>query len=430
MLKGKKKQIRIQLMLALALLFVTVMPATHAGLARPVAQRIEAGPPDDLDQTPTPESAPLPLRPEPTMRGKSELRITAIGDVNMNRNRIPVFPQGSDVFGSMVPFNSFVERLAPLVDGDINFANIETVVTDRNDFNPPDAGKAFCFRSHPNAIKELLRIRFNLFGMANNHAFDFGSTGVEETLKNFQALKASHYIAYTGIGMNYQQASAPAILEVNGISVGLVAIGIGSAATASSAGVAYLGQYRPALARLRDADVDVRLLSLHDGKEGTLTPIDRQLRVAREAIRDFKVNVVLGHHPHRIQGVELYQNGVIFYSLGNGLMRGAMDIGGKKVGGLTADFGLMARINVSFDRPTAKVTLQRLEAVPIYDMQQQPHALPISEAQHRVRTLNELSELSRLQSDWNSSCPMPTAHQSVVLMPKEYYGYLDLGSTN
>jgi hypothetical protein len=90
---------------------------------------------------------------------------------------------------------SFPETLAGIsrdVDGDLAFANVETVVTDRNDLSPESEGKdaPFHFRSHPAAVKALMDVGFNMFALANNHAFDYGATGIDETLYPLHPLRA------------------------------------------------------------------------------------------------------------------------------------------------------------------------------------------------------------------------------------------------
>jgi len=355
-----------------------------------------------------------------------ELRINAIGDVNMNRNRVPVYPQGADVWGTMVPFSSFTEKLTPIIDGDVNFANIETVITDRNDFEPP-TDKAFAFRTHPNGIEEVIKAGFNLFGLANNHAFDYGPTGVTETRKHLKLLAEKYPIAYTGVGLSFDDAIAPAVIEVKGVRIGLVAVGIGQSNHPSGCGVAHVYHYQKALARLRDAEVDLRIFSVHDGKEGTLVPIDRQMRFSREAIRDYNVDIVFNHHPHRSQGVELYGDGVIYWGLGNGIMRGAMDLSLNKANYIERDFGLLARLNVTVDKKAHRNTITRLEVVPLLSMQEQPHALAPEDAAARVAQVNHLSSSGVLNQLWNSSAPpSDKTKKPLVFNPREYYGYIDL----
>lgn len=355
-----------------------------------------------------------------------ELRINAIGDVNMNRNRLPVYPEGADVWGTMVPFSTFTEKLAPIIDGDVNFANIETVVTDRNDFEAP-TNKAFAFRTHPHAVEEVIKARFNLFGLSNNHAFDFGPVGVTETRKHMKELAQKYPIAFTGAGLSFDDAIEPAILEVKGVRIGMVAVGIGQSNHPSGCGVAHVFHYQKALARLRDADVDLRIFSVHDGKEGTVVPIDRQMRFSREAIRDFKVDIVFNHHPHRAQGVELYGDGVIYWGLGNGIMRGAMDLSISKANYIERDFGLLARLNVLVDKKNHRNKITRLEVVPLLAMQEKPHPLPPADAALRIEQVNRLSSPAMLNQLWNSGVPpADPSKKPLVFQSRDYYGFIDL----
>ncbi len=395
-----------------------------AGPAEPAALEVDDDPDPACSKPETGDDRPPPPHPQPV-----SLRITAIGDVNFNRNRVAVRPDGIDVWGDIVAFATLTQGLEGWIDGDVNFANIETVVTARNDFQTVDPGKAFCFRSHPNGVAQLIHTGFNLFCLANNHAYDYGDTGIRETLANLAHFAATSNIAYTGIGEDFDQAASPAVLEVNGVRIGMVAIGIGGPTAARAAhdkpGVAHVSRYRDALEKLRDADVDIRILSNHDGKEGILYPIDRQLMVDRVAIRDYDVDVVLGHHPHRVQGVERYLDGLIFYSLGNGIMRGAADIGGRKVGELHADFGLLARMDISWDPSSRTITFRRIEAVPLHGMHSSPGVFEPDEAAARIRTLNRISEPAYLEQDISPGCPERSRNERIVFQHTGVMGVVE-----
>jgi hypothetical protein len=109
---------------------------------------------------------------------------------------------------------SFPDTLAAIsrdVDGDLAFANIETVVTDRNDLVPESKGKdtPFHFRSHPMALKAMMDAGFNLFALANNHSMDYGGQCVEETLYHFAIANIERPIAFAGIGSNSEERPSP-----------------------------------------------------------------------------------------------------------------------------------------------------------------------------------------------------------------------------
>jgi poly-gamma-glutamate capsule biosynthesis protein CapA/YwtB (metallophosphatase superfamily) len=385
-----------------------------AVIAAPTAPETIPAPAPDL---------PVAVEPAPVEPAWVPLRIVVTGDINLNRNLVAVRPDGSDVWGTIVPFDSFFQGIQGRINGDINFGNIETIITDRNDFK--EKKKAYCFRMHPNGMRTILGEGFNLFSMANNHSYDYGAEGVRETLKHIAALEKEADFNWTGLGLNKEQAIRPAIFTVKGIKVGFTALGIGQAAGNNSPGVAQEYYYREALSLLRDADVDLRIMSCHDGKEGRSVPIDRQLRVYREAIRDYDVNIVVGHHPHVVQGIEHYDGGLIFYSLGNFMIRGAADMS-KKPGNIpTRDFGLLAQIDLKV-KPGGKNRLDRLEILPVYDMHQGPHPLnDMEQAHERVDVVNDLSSLSQINSVRSGSIPSSTAKNPIVFEKKDGVGFVE-----
>ncbi len=367
-------------------------------------------------EKPAPTSAADPLpestEPKPVEKQWVDLKIVVTGDVNLNRNRVKVLPEGSDVWGTIVPFPDFFAGVKELINGDINFCNLETVVTDRNDISEKD--KAFCFRTHPNGVREILKTGFNLLSLANNHGYDYGAGGVRETMKHLSLLEKEFKFHYAGAGVNKAQAIKPAEFTVKGVKVAFVALGIGHAAGTSSPGIGQEIYYREALQALKDTEADLRILSCHDGKEGKSYPIDRQLRVYREAIGFYDVDIVIGHHPHVVHGIEHYQNGVIFYSLGNFMIRGAADMGKRKNGKYIRDFGLMGMVNMRF-RPGDAKELKRLEIIPVYDMHQGVHPFgDTTEANRRIDTMNDLSRLTAINSNYSSRLPRSTAKSPLV----------------
>ena len=340
------------------------------------------------------------------------IRITFVGDVNLNRNRVEVLPQGADVWGTIVPWDDFFKGVPKMINGDINFCNIETIITCNNEITEKD--KAFCFRTHPNGIRTILKTGFNLFSLANNHSFDYGPLGVYDTLKYLRQLEKEYTFYWAGLGANKEEAIRPAVFTVKGIKVGFVSLGIGHAAGKNSPGVGQEYYYKEALATLRDLDVDIRILSCHDGKEGKSLPIDRQLRVYREAIGVYDVDLVIGHHPHVVQGVEKYKDGLIFYSMGNFMIRGAADMGKRVSGKYVKDFGLFGRLDLKVI-PGKGHKFTKLEIIPVYDMHQGPHPFTDSaEAHARINTMNDLSSMKSLNANYHSKLPKPSSSKPLV----------------
>lgn len=323
--------------------------------------------------------------------------LVAVGDVNLNRHREVVKPEGIVLWGKIVPFDEAVHRVAPFINGDINFCNLETTVTDRNDISPAD--KTYNFRTHPNGVRALLKLGFNLMGLANNHMIDYGEEGIKETRKWLGTLAKEvrkGRLWYAGAGLNEEEATEPVLFKVHGVRFAFIAVSISKVAGKNSYGVASVHNPTKALQKLKEADADVRILAMHAGDETVSKPVAVQLRVAREAIEKYDVDIVLGHHAHVPQGIEFYKDGLIFFGLGNFSMRGARNMGSAEFRP-RRDFGILARVEMVWDTEKRKLTFRKVEALPVYDMHSGVHAFASEEdAKTRVAAINELSMPSYL----------------------------------
>ena len=317
--------------------------------------------------------------------------LLAAGDTGFNRSHVNVYPDGMLLWGRKVPFSQMLRRVRSLINGDVNFCNLETVVTNRNDLRPL-RGDKYGFRTHPNAVKLLVSMGFNLFSIANNHADDYGRAGVMETRRWLYRIRRRHRIAFAGAGINLKEASRVMILKVNGVRIAFGALGFGKEAGPHSWGVASVFKPIPVLKALKKARADIRILSMHAGLERHLRPVDVQRKVAHLAIDRYRVDIVIGHHPHVVQGIERYHGGIIFYSLGNFALRGAMDMSKVKSLRYKGDYGLIVRLTMTWDTRTRRLIFKRLQAIPITDMHCCPHPYErVSAAKRRIDFLNRLS---------------------------------------
>ena len=121
---------------------------------------------------------------------RDEVTIVLVGDVGLNRNSQRVEARGVRKFGFQ-SWNHTTELIAKDINGDLNFMNVETVVTDRNDLRRDRKGQRgpFNFRSHPAGLRHLVASGFNLLSLANNHSMDYGVAGLNETLKHVGKLE-------------------------------------------------------------------------------------------------------------------------------------------------------------------------------------------------------------------------------------------------
>jgi hypothetical protein len=214
------------------------------------------------------------------------LSIGLVGDTGFNPTDAPVDAKGLHKGKAVTSFAETLGGISRDIDGDLAFANVETVVTDRNDLTPEGKGKdaPFHFRSHPAALKALMDAGFNMFALANNHAFDYGAPGMEETLYHFAVANADRAIAYAGIGSNFGEAIHPGCLDLAGTRIGFSAIGIITGdqpqyrAGRNSAGQASYrnrADFEAVVEKLVALPADYRILSVHYGLEGRVVPDER-----------------------------------------------------------------------------------------------------------------------------------------------------------
>lgn len=205
------------------------------------------------------------------------------------------------------------ETAAFLAAADLTFANLEMPMP-RSSVEPSWADVSEELRGRPEALRGLLMAGLDVVCLANNHMMDWGAIGLAETI---EAL-AEHGVATVGAGENLDRSIEPAVLERNGLRVGFAAFTPPHkwTATDSAPGAAPLRTelVRESLDRM--GDVDARVVSLHWGVELSNYPTPQDRALARE-IADLGVDLLLGHHPHVLQGVERLGRAGVVYSMGN-----------------------------------------------------------------------------------------------------------------
>lgn len=207
--------------------------------------------------------------------------------------------------------------LPMLREADLAVINLEGPLTLRGEKVP----KPFNFRMPPSTTRILNGAGVDVVCIANNHVFDYGPDGLFDTISYLD----STGIAHIGAGRNEREAYAPALFAVGGRNVALLAFyggGEAPGASGSKPGVARrdLNRIRRSVGSIRDS-VDYIVVVLHWGTEKETIPDHGQQSFARGII-DAGADAVIGHHPHVLQGIERYGNGVIAYSLGNFIFGG------------------------------------------------------------------------------------------------------------
>jgi hypothetical protein len=201
-----------------------------------------------------------------------------------------------------------------LAECDLSLANLE--------FTLPGDGRQVAAEPRVIGTPELARgvaaAGFNVVSLANNHAFDCMEGGFLKLRGLLDELGIRHF----GAGRDRDEAAAPAIVERHGICIGFLGAadersGVSQFAGQNQWGVAPLDV--ECLARQIQAlrgEVDHAVVSVHWGEERFSIPSPGQIEIAR-ALVNAGASMVLGHHPHVLQGLEVYRGAPIAYSLGN-----------------------------------------------------------------------------------------------------------------
>ena len=244
---------------------------------------------------------------------ESKITMIFVGDIMLDRgvkNMVDKHGDGDFKF----PFLKIADYLKK---ADIVFGNLESVISDKG----TKVGSIYSFRADPKAVEGLVFSGFNVVSVANNHVFDYGRLAMEDS---FLRLKKAG-IAYVGGGFSEEEAYAPIIKEIEGLKIAFLAYtNLGSihwTAKEENSGIAWMEKDRVEkdIKEAKD-QADLIIVSFHYGDEYQLKPNYFQVSVSQAAI-DAGADLVIGHHPHVVQPVEIRQlaerKGYIAYSLGN-----------------------------------------------------------------------------------------------------------------
>jgi poly-gamma-glutamate capsule biosynthesis protein CapA/YwtB (metallophosphatase superfamily) len=238
--------------------------------------------------------------------GGRRVRLALAGDVHGERQIGDEVRRGGNPLAEVAPV---------LTAADVAAVNLETPVAEAGGAAQT---KEFVFLAPPELLTALHDGGVDVLNLANNHALDHGAGTMLETVRQAR----DHGLLTVGAGADAAAAFRPAYVDVRGVRVGFVGLSRvvppGWAATATRPGVASAYDTRAALAAVREAAAaaDVVVVLVHWGIELDRCPGGDLVRLA-EALHAAGADVVAGHHPHVLQGVDARTDGVTAYSLGN-----------------------------------------------------------------------------------------------------------------
>jgi poly-gamma-glutamate synthesis protein (capsule biosynthesis protein) len=311
-----------------------------------------------------------------------------------------------------------------LAQPDLTFANLETPIAPGAD----KGSRSFVFNAPPAAARALRHAGIGLVSVANNHLFDQGRDGFLETLAQLDGAG----LRYVGAGPSPAEAG-PRRIEVNGLSLAFLAWSRFFNERGNDCPVAPGPCLRAALLDAQGAVAAVRaaaaqaeavVVSLHWGEEYASQPREEDVALARR-IADAGALVILGHHPHVLQPIELYrradgQVALIAYSLGNFISNQSR----RYVHGITperaaaARDGALLRVELArrdYGRGVRRVELAAVDYLPLWtendtadlDRRRDPKAHP------SIRVVSIDRSLAAVRAELASfPDPVPLAEQA------------------
>lgn len=230
--------------------------------------------------------------------------ISAVGDCTFGTDENFAYegsmPAKYDEVGD---FNYFFENVKSVFEeDDLTIVNFEGTLTD----STTREDKQFAFKADKSYAEILTDGFVEAANLANNHSKDYGEQSYNDTMDAFDEAGITNF--------GYDRV---AIKKVKGIKVGLV----GTYVLADGLGVK--DSMEKNIQDLKDEGAQVIIASFHWGEEKAEYPNDVQVELAHAAI-DAGADLVLGHHPHVLQGIEQYKGKNIVYSLGNFCFGGNM----------------------------------------------------------------------------------------------------------
>ena len=224
------------------------------------------------------------------------IKISAVGDCTLATD-VNYGGNGSfvnEVSNQNNDYTYFLRNVKNIFENDdLTIVNFEGTLSE----NGTRADKQFAFRGKPEFVNILTSSSVECANLANNHTKDYGLAAFEDTK---QILKENNIIAFEGVDTS--------VLEVNGIKVGLIGINV--------LNDTHRSLFDEAMENVKSKEPDLIIVSFHWGIERDTSPSDIQIEYAYKAI-DNGADLVIGHHPHVLQGIEKYKGKYILYSLGN-----------------------------------------------------------------------------------------------------------------
>jgi len=230
------------------------------------------------------------------VRSEVSVTISAVGDMTLGEDASFSTLNNFTAVYTMYGQEYFLANVKPIFEADdITFANFEGTLTDQGSRQ----AKEYAFRGDPSYAQVLVDGSVEAVTLANNHSYDYGDVSHTDTQK---------YLDEAGV--DWCEGDKIIVRDVGGVRMALIGIYV------LADGAQKADQVESCIAAAKEQGAQLIVVAFHWGTERETKPDDVQTMLAHLAI-DSGADLVVGHHPHVLQGIEKYSGKYICYSLGN-----------------------------------------------------------------------------------------------------------------
>lgn len=293
--KGQKKKLRLKVIITTDIILLVIL--CGALLAKGLYKSNKEEPQPETKTESANKEGQKPEKQETLEVQEATITISAAGDCTLGTDEGFNYKRSfKGKYDAVQDPAYFFQNVQPVfAQDDLTIVNMEGTLTEETTREP----KQFAFKGDAEYAKILTAGAVEAANLANNHSFDYGKKSYEDTITALEAEGISSF--------GYERT---AVMDIKGVKVGL-------------AGVYELAEHIDCkqdlldnIASLKEQGAQIIIVSFHWGQEKENVPSDVQVELAHAAV-DNGADLVLGHHPHVLQGIEEYKGKNIVYSLGN-----------------------------------------------------------------------------------------------------------------
>ena len=293
--KGQKKKLRLKVIVTTDIILLVIL--CGALLAKGLYKSNKEEPQPETKTESANKEGQKPEKQETPEVQETTITISAAGDCTLGTDEGFNYKRSfKGKYDAVQDPAYFFQNVQPVfAQDDLTIVNMEGTLTEETTREP----KQFAFKGDAEYAKILTAGAGEGANLANNHSFDYGKKSYEDTITALEAEGISSF--------GYERT---AVMDIKGVKVGL-------------AGVYELAEHIDCkqdlldnIASLKEQGAQIIIVSFHWGQEKENVPSDVQVELAHTAI-DNGADLVLGHHPHVLQGIGEYKGKNIVYSLGN-----------------------------------------------------------------------------------------------------------------